>query len=333
MSRKIQIGIAGVANHGRTILNAIRDCGTLELKGCYDINVEACRAAAVQTGARAASSYEDLINDPAIEAVALVTPNHLHVGQIKQALAIGKHVFVEKPITNTVAEALEIRDIASAVTQVVMVGHNTRRRNVFRAAKKLIDAGKLGKIVGVEANISRPVGLTSEVPGWKFDPAKCPLLPMTQLGIHFVDVVRYLFSSVRSVYCVASTLAMPEGVLDVSASILRTQEGFPISLSSYYITPDSFFFRIYGTNGILHCHPLSYELTTIVDGNQKISETEGFPNEGTDSYNLQMKEFGDCILTGSRSETGIAEGIHALAVVEAMMQSVRTNAAVELMDI
>jgi predicted dehydrogenase len=330
MPRKIPIGIAGVANHGRTILHAIRDCGTLELKGCYDINAEANRAAAAETGARAASSYEDLINDPAIDAVAIVTPNHLHLGQIKQALAVGKHVFVEKPITNTVAEAQEIRAIASKITQVVMVGHNTRRRYVFRAAKKIIDVGKLGKIVAVEANISRPVGLMNDLPPWKADPSKCPLLPMTQLGIHFVDAVRYLFSPVRSVYCVASTLAMSGGVLDVSASILRTAEGFPISLSSYYITPDSFFFRIYGTKGILHCHPLLYELLTMTEGKQKITETESFPNEGADSYMLQMKEFGDCINTGSRPETGIDEGIHALAVIEAMMQSVRTDAAIDV---
>jgi predicted dehydrogenase len=330
MSRKISIGIAGISNHGRTILNAIRQSGTLDVKACYDINTEASRAAAAETGTRVASSFEDLITDPAIEAVALVTPNHLHIGQIKQALAIGKHVFVEKPITNTVAEAVEIRQFASAKTQTVMVGHNTRRRYVFRAAKKILAEGKLGTIVAVEANISRSVGLTEEIPPWKADPEKCPLLPMMQLGIHFVDAVRYLFSPVRSVYCVASTIAMPGRVLDVSASILRTSEGFPISLSSHYITPDTFYFRIYGTQGILHCDPLSYELKTLVDGVLTISEIERFPNEGIESYILEMKEFGECVLTGSRPETGIDEGIHALAVIEAMMQSVRTNAAVEL---
>src|SRR5512140_149140 len=107
MSRKIPIGLAGVGNHGRTILNAIGACGTLELKACFDINRDANCAAAAETGARAAESFDDLVNDPAIEAVALVTPNHLHLAQIKQVLSLGKHVFVEKPITNTVAEARE----------------------------------------------------------------------------------------------------------------------------------------------------------------------------------------------------------------------------------
>jgi predicted dehydrogenase len=330
MSRTISIALAGVANHGRTILNAIRDSGMFDLKACYDINMEASHAAAGLTGARAASSYENLINDPSIEAVALVTPNHLHVEQIKQALALGKHVFVEKPITNTLAEAREIAAIAATLPQVVMVGHNTRRRYVFRAAKKLIDEGKLGQIVGVEANISRPVGIMTGLPPWKADPSKCPLLPMTQLGIHFVDTIRYLFSPVQSVYCAASTMAMPGAALDVSASVLKTEEGFPISLSSYYITPDSFYFRIYGTKGIMHCYPLSYELTLIVDGNQKNTETEGFPNEGSDSYILQMKNFAECIESGARPETGIEEGVHALAVIEAMMESVRTGAVVRM---
>ena len=125
---------------------------------------------------------------------------------------------------------------------------------------------------------------------------------------------------------------MTGGVLDVSAAILTTAGGFPISLSSYYITPDSFYFRIYGTKGILHCFPLSYELVTLEDGKQKVTETDGFPNEGADSYILQMREFGECILDGARPETGIDEGLHALAVIEAMMESVRTHAVVDLQE-
>jgi predicted dehydrogenase len=330
MARKIPIGIAGVANHGRTILNAIRDCGTLELKACFDINTEANRAAAAETGARAAESFDDLVCDPEIEAVALVTPNHLHVAQIRQAMSLGKHVFVEKPITNTVAEAHEIEELASHSPLVIMVGHNTRRRNIFRSAKKIIDEGRLGTVVAVEANLSRPVGLTSELPAWKADPDKCPLLPMTQLGIHFVDVVRYLFSPVKNVYASAANMAMNNGVLDVSAAIIRTAENFPISLTSYYITPDTYFFRIYGTKAILHCHSLSYELESIEHGRQEIVESNSFPNEGAESYILQMKEFGDCIQNGLCPETGVEVGVHALRVVEAMMQSVRTGAVVDL---
>lgn len=324
------IGIAGVANHGRTIFNAIRNSGTLRLTACFDINTEANLAAATEAGARAASSFDDLVNDPAVEAVALVTPNYFHLAQIKQALSLGKHVFVEKPVTNTVAEAEEIRALAAETGRVIMVGHNTRRRNIFRSAKRIIDEGKLGQVVAVEANLSRSVGLTSEMPTWKSDPSKCPLVPMTQLGIHFVDTVRYLFSPVTSVIAMASNMAMKNGALDVSAAIMRTAGNFPITLTSYYITPDTYFFRIYGTKAVLHCHSLSYEIESIEHGRQEIVESQSFPNEGAQSYIEQMKEFGTCIQTGARPETGLEEGIHALAVIEAMTKSVQTGTEVRL---
>ncbi|HLP15367.1 MAG TPA: Gfo/Idh/MocA family oxidoreductase [Bacteroidota bacterium] len=330
MSKKIRIAIAGVANHGRTILNAIRDSSMFEVKACFDINADANAAAAAETGARAASSFDDLVRDPQIDAVALVTPNHLHFDQIKQSLALGRHVFVEKPMTHTMAEARQIAALASDSPLVVMVGHNTRRRNIFRSAKKMIESGRLGLIAAVEANLSRPVGLTSDLPAWKADPEKCPLLPMTQLGIHFVDVVKFLFSPVKHVYASASNIAMTHGVLDVSTAILRTAENFPITLTSYYVTPDTYFFRIYGTKAILHCRALSYEIESIEIGAQEIVEWESFPDEGPESYVFQMREFGECIQNGSRPETGVEEGLHAVAVVEAMMQSVRTGAAVDL---
>jgi predicted dehydrogenase len=328
--KKTPIGLAGVASHGRTILNAICQSGTLELRSCYDINPDANRAAAAETGARAAGSFDDLVNDPAIEAVALVTPNHLHHAQIRQALSLGKHVFVEKPITNTISEARDIASLAAGSPCVVMVGHNMRRRNVFRSAKRIIGEGTLGLIAAVEANLSRPVGLAPDLPAWKADADKCPILPMTQLGIHFVDTVRYLFSPVKKVYASASPLAMKNGVLDVAAAILQTAENFPITLNSYYITPDVFFFRIYGTKGVLHCRAESYELESLVHGTQGVVEAETFPNEGAESYILQMREFGECIQRGTRPETGVAEGMHALAVIEAMAESVRTGAAVDV---
>ena len=104
MSKTVQIALVGVANHGHTILTAINKSPNLTLVACYDINPEANAACAAMHGCTAHSSYESLLADPQVEAVAIVTPNHLHAAQIEAAFAAGKHVFVDKPITNTVTE-------------------------------------------------------------------------------------------------------------------------------------------------------------------------------------------------------------------------------------
>ena len=330
--QKIAIGLVGVANHGNTILNSIVAAPNLSLVSCFDTNAAAAEQVGRKFGARVASSYDDLIKDPKLEAVALVTPNQLHADQACKAAAAGKHVFVEKPITNSITDARSMIRTFKEAGLVLMVGHNTRRRQVFRRAKEILDRNTIGKVVALEGNLSRPAGLLPGLPPWKADPKACPLLPMTQLGIHLVDTVEYLVDRVRNVSCVATRAAMPGNVYDTTAAILQLESGVPFALSSYYVSPDAYFLRIYGTGGLLHCYPASLRLELIQGGELKEVKEETF-QEGAGSYNLQMQEFGDCILWNQEPETGGQEGLRALAVIEAMAQSVAQSRVISIAEV
>jgi UDP-N-acetyl-2-amino-2-deoxyglucuronate dehydrogenase len=331
--RKVKIGQAGIANHGRTIVNAIRDSGNLQLVSCFDINTSANEKVALEFGAARKLGYDELVNDPAIEAIALVTPNQLHQEEVEKAVKARKHIFVEKPISNTVAEAHAMMGFVKGSGLVFMVGHNTRRRQVFRRAKKLLEEQRIGEIVAVEANLSRPAGLQPGLPAWKADRKTCPLLPMMQLGIHFVDTVEYLIGRVARVSCFATNIAMPNKALDATAAILQLESGIPVSLTSYYVSADAYFVRIYGTKGTIHCYPTKLRLELLEKGEFKEAMDEDFSTEGAGSYILQMREFGECVLHGKQPETGGEEGLRALAVVEAMVKSVENHAVVELKEI
>jgi predicted dehydrogenase len=331
--KKVRVAQAGIANHGRTIVNAIRDSGNLQLVSCFDINTAANKQVAGEFGASAAASYDQLVGDPSVDAIALVTPNHLHAGQMEEAVKAGKHTFVDKPIANTIAEARAMIALAKHAGLVFMVGHNTRRRLVFRRAKKLLDEHRIGQIVAVEANLSRPAGLQPGLPAWKADRRTCALLPMMQLGIHFVDTVEYLIGPVERVSCFAANIAMPKQAYDSTAAILQLKDGIPFSLTSYYVSQDAYVVRIYGTKGTIHCFPLKLRLDTLENGELKETIEEDYSSEGVGSYILQMREFGDCILRGTQPETGGLEGLRALAVVEAMVQSVEHRSVVEISTI
>ena len=317
----IRIGIAGITNHGNTILNAILAAGNLELVSCFDIKADACREAAERFGLRVAESYDDLVSDPELDAVALVTPNHLHHEETLLAARYGKHVFVDKPISRTTDEARDMIRAMNEAKLTLLVGHNTRRKRVFRKLKEIIDAGELGDIVAVEANLSRSVGLDNDLPHWKSDSASCPLLPMTQLGIHFVDTVHYLFSECTRVACSAGSIAM-SGAHDATAALLWTREKFPITITSHYTTTETYFFRVYGTKGMIECRPYMMTRFNLMGA---VTEQTDFSEEGAESYMLQMREFGDCIRSGSELETGGAVGLKALAVLEAMYESAETG--------
>ncbi|MDE3056491.1 MAG: Gfo/Idh/MocA family oxidoreductase [Bacteroidota bacterium] len=330
---RVIVAQAGIANHGRTILNAVRDSGNLKLVACYDPNEEASREVAREFSVDRAPDFDALIQRSDVDAVVLATPNHLHYAQAKKAAAAGKHVFVEKPIANTIAEAQEMIRFMNDAGRTLMVGHNTRRRRVFRRAKALLDERRIGTIAAVEANLSRPAGLQSGVPRWKTDPVLCPLLPMIQLGIHFVDTISYLFSPIRKVACVASHAAIPGDIYDVASAVLQLESGIPVVLTSSYVSADEYVLRIFGTEGTIHCFPLKLRLDVLKNGEVKETLEEDFSDEGAESYILEMREFGKCILDHTQPETDGGEALHALAAVEAMMQSVKTNFFVSVYEI
>ncbi|MFH0991696.1 MAG: Gfo/Idh/MocA family oxidoreductase [bacterium] len=320
----------GIANHGRTIVNGARDAGNLRLMSCFDINLEANRQIAEEFHAFPASSYEEALNYAGVEAVVLVTPNHLHYEQLRLAVQAEKHLFVDKPIANTVRESREMIAWAKQANLILMVGHNTRRRQSFRRAKQLLDENRIGTVVAVEANLSRPAGLQAGLPAWKADSATCPLLPMMQLGIHLVDTVEYLLDPIATVSCIAANRAMKGSAYDTTTALLQLESGIPVTLSSYYVSADTYFLRIYGTAGTLHCFPTKLQLDLLENGMIKETITEEFNAEGAQSYILQMKEFGDCILHGKKPETGGPEGLRAVAVIEAMTASVEHRCMVQL---
>ncbi len=320
------VGIAGITNHGNTILNAILASGNLSLVSCFDVKRDTCEAVAEKHGIRIAASYDDLVADPEIDAIALVTPNQLHHNETLLAARHGKHVFVDKPIARTTAEAREMIHAMKEQNLVLSVGHNTRRKRVFRKLKAMLDAGELGSVVAVEANLSRSVGLDSDMPAWKTSSAMCPLVPMTQLGVHFVDVVQYLFQDITRVCCAAGSIAMPENH-DATATLLWTRENFPITVTSYYTTTETYYFRVYGTKGMIECRPYTM---TVFDLFGAVTTRHDFSEEGAESYMLQLREFGDCIINHTEPETGGDVGLKCLAVLEAMYESAETG---KVMDV
>jgi predicted dehydrogenase len=329
---KVKIAQAGVGSHGRTIRTAIGKSRNLRLAACYDINREEARKVSEEFGCRVANSFEELIDDPDVVGVALITPNHLHHSQVLAALERGKHVFVEKPISTTVREGMEMVKRAKERGLTLQVGHNTRKKRAIRKAKSFIGEGRLGKLVSVEANVSYNAGLTTAYPRWKVERDKCPLLPMTQLGIHFIDAFHYLIGSISRVHCFARHAAMSEEVFDSTAALMEFESGVLGTMSSHYVTPGVFEIRISGTEGVVTMFNESLRLE-IDKGGKQSRERFDFSDEGYESFVLEMEEFGDCILNRTTPETDGVVGLQALAVIEAMTVSVESGRVVKISEI
>lgn len=115
-----------------------------------------------------AGSYEEILSDGNVDAVILETPNFVHCQQTIEAVQAGKHIFVDKPIANTIEDAKKMVEVCQQARVILAVGHNTRREAGHRKMKFLIDEGALGKIIMAEANFSHSGGLGLRPEQWRW---------------------------------------------------------------------------------------------------------------------------------------------------------------------
>lgn len=143
----IRFGIIGYGYWGP---NVVRNLGSLPgacISGLCDKNEKALkRASQTYPGPTLSSDAADLIGSPHIDAVAVVTPVWTHYGLAKAALENGKHVFVEKPFTSTVAQAEELVELAAKRNLKIMVDHTFLYTGAVRKIRQLIDEGTLGNL-------------------------------------------------------------------------------------------------------------------------------------------------------------------------------------------
>ncbi len=147
----IKIGLAGLGYWGRNILRNLHGMGVL--RAACDRDHEAVASLRESYPDLAFhTSFEDLLEDPAISALAIATPAATHYGLAREALRAGKDVFVEKPLALSVREGRELADLAREKDRVLMVGHTLRYHPAVRKLKELVNSGELGKVQYLYSN-------------------------------------------------------------------------------------------------------------------------------------------------------------------------------------
>jgi predicted dehydrogenase len=329
---KIKVGIVGIANHGVTIRNSTLKCNKFQVVTCYDINQEEMNNFASSANCKTASSYEEIAKDPAIDAVILVTPNHQHLEQGVMALRNNKHIFLEKPITNNVKEGVELINEAKKQGKILQIGHNMRKRPHYIETKKLVAKGKIGDVVAFYANFSHDGGFNPKTPKWKTDENTCPLLPMMQLGIHFIDSIQFILGDVKKISAIGSSFAMGKGIIDSALANIELENGIIGNLQSHYVIPALFEFKIFGTKGFIWCRDSLFKMETIELGQKKVEE-RAIDEVKYSSYDIEMEDFADSIIENRQPEVTGLIGLKALAAIEAMNISLKEKRIVNIDEV
>ena len=132
----IKVGIVGAGHLGKIHLRCLQEMGSFfDISGFYDSSEEVSRAVAAQFSIRAYAHLEELIH--AVDAVAVVTPTPTHHSIAEAAIHAGRHVFIEKPVTQTPAQAAHLLELSQRQGVVVQVGHVERFNPAMLAVKHL----------------------------------------------------------------------------------------------------------------------------------------------------------------------------------------------------
>ncbi|HET6569039.1 MAG TPA: Gfo/Idh/MocA family oxidoreductase [Rhodothermales bacterium] len=334
-SNPVRVALVGLGGHGLTIQRAVESAENLQVVAVCDLDPSEMRAAAERFGCDAVPSYDQVLARDDVDAVSLVTPNHLHRAQAEAAFAAGRDVFVEKPIANTVAEGLSMVQAAEAAGRVLMVGHNMRFSPAAQDARETIHQGRLGQIVSAEIHFSSDTVRQLASNAWRLHPDQCSLLPVMQLGIHAIDLMHFLLGPIREVFALSRTVLAPAGVVDSVSATFRIEGGPLGTMVSNYCTPVLFEYRIAGTEGLLHCtpHHYSFRRRDEVDRDGDGAPASSTPGAGLVSYVRQMRAFGEAVRRGAPSRVTGWDGLQALAVVDALRLSSETGAPQRVADV
>lgn len=327
---KLRAASIGLGWWGGVLADAAVRTTDVEVVSCFARSEEARATFASQHGCRAASSLEEVLADDGVDALIVATPHGTHLDMVRAAAAAGKHVFLEKPITLTVAEGQACIEAAAEAGITLLVGHHRRRSAANRALKRLVDAGDLGVIHLVSAEMYVPK--YQDPPpgsGWRMTREESPAGAMTGLGVHMVDTMQYLLGPVARVSAMSKQILGRSALDDMTSVVLEFASGPLGTLNTSLVLPRR-------CDISLHGHEQS--AWSLEDGKRLLRQTKAQPAPTEEPIALvdelveQLDELAACARGEARPETDGAAAVSVIAVLEAIVEAIESGCAVDVRD-
>jgi predicted dehydrogenase len=329
-SRPVRVAAIGMGWWSDVLADAVGRTGKLEIAACFSRSADKRAAFAAKYRCRAAASYQEILADPEIDAVINTTPNDVHLETTRAAAQAGKHVFLDKPIANSVADARAITEACRNAGVVLALGYQRRRESQFRWIKQRIDEGALGKLVNAEANISRDRLGKIDLSSWRYTAEGMPGGVMLQIGIHYADVLEYLMGPIRAVSGSSARLVLPGDNPDVASMILEHESGALSTLNASYASASEFYLmNIYGKDATVF-YDRHAGMRMLRRGGDTAAQ---IPFSSNDTFVEELEEFAAAVRGEATPEVGGEYATRSLAVVRAGILSAQQGRRVEVAEV
>ena len=352
MSEKIKVGIIGTGGISNCHFTGYKSRNDVDVVACCDIDFEKAKKYAEEKGIpHAYPSYDEMLKNEKLDAVSVTTWNAAHKCATIAALNAGVNVICEKPMAMNAAEAREMAETAKKSGKLLMVGFVRRYGNDAAVVKKFIDAGQLGEIYYAKATYLRRNGCPGR---WLGDKEYSGGGPLIDLGVHVMDLVRYLAGSPKPVSAYGFTFdklgyGRAEGgqswigsesgidfkynVEDFAGAIIKFDNGLTMSLESSFnlnIKNDVGNIELFGTKSGCKLDP-SVELFSDMAG--MLVDIKPFGSTALNFNGLFENEIGhfiDCVKGEKQCISPAEDGVVLMQMIDAIYESARTGKVVEI---
>ena len=244
----IRAALVGLGWWGRTIAGVLAGSDIIRLTLGIDPD-EGSRASAAQLGLDTSTRFEDALSRSDVDAIVLATPHKFHADQIVAAAAAGKHVFCEKPLCTTLADAERAIAAIEAAGLILAIGHERRFEPAMIDLRRRIEAGGLGTPLSIEANFSQNLFLKLPPDNWRLSATEAPVGPLSATGIHLIDLSIAIFGRPNEVWARLATRATDFANGDTLTVTLGFPGGATALVTAILATPFAGRFAVYGSKG------------------------------------------------------------------------------------
>jgi predicted dehydrogenase len=334
----IRAAIIGLGRWGRNLVTSVQDKSeAIRFVAGAVRDVAKSRDFAVEKGFPLYDSYEKALADPNVDAVVLATPHTRHAVQIVAAAKAGRHVFTEKPLALTAASAAAALRACAKAGVTLAVGYNWRFQPALQEIRRMLEDGRLGKLLHLEGNFCGPSVYRFPAGHWRQAREEGPAGGMTGRGVHLVDAYLYLAGRIESVHAQSARRVLRHGLDDTTSMLFRFRSGASGYLGTVIATEETWRMQVFGSKGWVEVgdveHLTTWQMKTCLLDAQKLwahqkPQVLAFPQVSTER--AELEHFARA--AEKRRPLAVAGGdeAHGVAVFEAILKSAKSGKTVRL---
>ena len=331
--RPVRFAIAGVGGMGGVHARSLAALEESELVWLADVDLPRAESLAAEIGGRATPSMEEAFSDPSVDAVLIALPTFLHREAVELAAKYRKHVFCEKPIAMTTDDGEAMIRACKDAGVTFMVGHVVRFYHEYAKIKSMIDEGAIGQVATVRTQrLSPPV---MQVRPWFADLEKSGGLVLDLL-IHELDTLRWYFGEVKRLFAHGLSYSPIQQKRDYVMVSMRFHNGvIAHTEASWAHATFRTNIEVAGQTGLIK-YKSEDSATLVLERTKEIDLS--IPSIPSPSYmrpsnhaphRIEIQHFANALKSGTPVLVDGEEGLKALRLSRAVLDSVRTGQPVE----